>query len=151
MILPESEVILVRKVLKLHDLWRGMTRRVEERKQVIGLANIWKGSEGRENFTLWSLTHGFEFKLQLDRRDNKLGYSPENCQWLDAYENIVKDQRKIFYAGRMWCYTELARSGLCHPSVKDTNLKARIRQGWLLEEAMKEPVSYNAWSRGKRG
>lgn len=33
-------------------------------------------------FKSWAETHGYSPDLELDRKDNDLGYSPENCRWV---------------------------------------------------------------------
>ena len=39
-------------------------------------------------FVDWSLANGFSPELQIDRIDNGKGYSPDNCRWVTARENI---------------------------------------------------------------
>lgn len=35
-----------------------------------------------ETFKQWALANGYENHLTLDRRNNHLGYSPDNCRWV---------------------------------------------------------------------
>ena len=39
-------------------------------------------------FVDWALADGFSPELQIDRIDNDKGYSPDNCRWVTARENI---------------------------------------------------------------
>ena len=39
-------------------------------------------------FVDWALANGFSPELQIDRIDNDKGYSPDNCRWVTARENI---------------------------------------------------------------
>lgn len=38
-------------------------------------------------FVAWADASGFDPSLQLDRRDNDSGYSPQNCRWVTRSEN----------------------------------------------------------------
>ena len=37
-------------------------------------------------FKNWALNNGYQEGLEIDRRDNNLGYSPENCRWVTKTE-----------------------------------------------------------------
>ena len=41
-------------------------------------------------FHVWSLNNGYADDLELDRKDDAKGYSPENCQWVTHKENTLK-------------------------------------------------------------
>lgn len=49
----------------------------------IKYANDWKYFV---NFFERALVSGYADNLELDRRDCNKGYSPENCRWVDMYE-----------------------------------------------------------------
>ncbi len=52
-------------------------RRYKNRGIAVCLA--WKNFS---TFKTWALQSGFASKLFLDRRNNNLGYSPNNCRWV---------------------------------------------------------------------
>ena len=39
-------------------------------------------------FVDWAFANGFSPELQIDRIDNNKGYSPDNCRWVTARDNI---------------------------------------------------------------
>lgn len=42
-------------------------------------------------FRLWALDNGYDHGLSIDRIDNNLGYSPQNCRWVT---NLVQARNK---------------------------------------------------------
>ena len=46
----------------------------------ITVCDAWR--ESRISFFEWAMANGYKKGLQLDRRDNEKGYSPENCQFV---------------------------------------------------------------------
>src|SRR5688572_12296696 len=47
-------------------------------------------------FKQWALSHGYEKGLELDRRDNDKGYSPDNCRFVEKIVNISNRSNTIF-------------------------------------------------------
>lgn len=52
----------------------------------ISMCQEWLDSP--QAFVDWALANGFSPELQIDRIDNSKGYSPDNCRWVTARENI---------------------------------------------------------------
>ena len=49
-----------------------------------------------EPFCEWALQNGHKRGLDLDRRDNSGGYSPENCRWITRRENTNNRRKTLF-------------------------------------------------------
>jgi len=90
-------------------------------------------------FREWAETSGFSPELELDRKDNNLGYSPENCRWISHSQNNrnKRDNHLLEYNGEVktiaeWC--EIYK----HPFKR---VESRInRLGWSIHDALtKQP------------
>lgn len=82
--------------------------------------------------------------LTLDRKDGRLGYSPENCHWVSMREqNRNQSSNRLFTIdGETKCMAEWAESVGMNPQL----LGARVRRGWRIEKALSEPVKAKAGS-----
>lgn len=56
----------------------------------ISICDEWLGENGLQNFFEWSLNHGYNENLTIDRIESDKGYSPENCQWITASLNSYR-------------------------------------------------------------
>lgn len=83
----------------------------------------------------------------LERINNTLGYSPDNCKWATRVEQArnTKSNVWITVGGSTKCLTEWAkRTGL-----GVTTLKWRLEQGWTGERLINPDHSYGKHSRSK--
>lgn len=83
----------VGKWTKIYRIWRGMIQRCyvvsHTKYHYYGAKGIKVCDEWRKNylsFKKWA-EENYSDKLQIDRIDNKLGYSPKNCRWVTPRQN----------------------------------------------------------------
>ena len=89
-------------------------------------------------FREWALANGYEEGLTLERRQNDLGYSPENCVWATRSEQQrnKRDTVKVEFEGRQQALRDvLDRYGIGMETYKD-----RLRRGWNQQDALTIPV-----------
>lgn len=74
----------------------------------ITICDEWKNDFSA--FYNWSVNNGYSNGLQIDRKDNSKGYSPENCRWVSAKENSNnrRDNIKANVFGRKKTLLELS-------------------------------------------
>lgn len=99
-----------------------------------------------EPFRDWALANGYGPKLRLDRRNNDLGYSPENCRWATQMEQCHNTRRNVLLTlfGETKCITEWGRDP--RATVGMAGIRRRLAAGWLVEEAI---TGARRWSRFK--
>ncbi|MGJ5831397.1 hypothetical protein [Streptomyces ossamyceticus] len=92
---------------------------------------------GLQNFIAdMDATH--EPGMSLDRRDNALGYSPENCAWATAVE-----QNRNRRSNRLITHEGLTLSVAAwseRTGVSEDALKHRLDRGWPVQRALTQPV-----------
>jgi hypothetical protein len=96
----------------------------------------WSGNDGFFYFYKWSMENGYTNKLSIDRLDNNKGYSPDNCKWSTAKEQIENRRCSISleYNGKITPLNEIAKL----ENLKYQMLYSRIKNGITLEKALEE-------------
>jgi hypothetical protein len=84
---------------RLYNIWvqlryRGRGNKSQEsyqRRGAVGYSEKWNEYL---DFRIWALNNGYEDGLSIDRIDNSLGYSPENCKWSTRTEQQYNQHKK---------------------------------------------------------
>lgn len=102
----------------------------------IEMCSEWK--ESYEAFRDWSLANGYHEKLTLDRIDDKLDYTPENCVWVPMKHvaNNVKRDRCITFGGESHNLTEWSKI----TGIPADSIRFRLNNGWSIEASLWTPI-----------
>ena len=102
----------------LFNVWQTMKSRCEnpnrenyERYGARGIS-VCEEWQKAENFVKWALDNGYKKGLQLDRKDNSKGYSPDNCRFVSPKTNS-RNRRNTKYLtinGKTKCVAEWCES-----------------------------------------
>ena len=128
--------------------YRGMVWRCSDRATGLSRKNYflkgirvckrWLGPDGITNFRV-DMGPRPSRRHSIERRNNALGYSPENCYWaLPPAQNRNKgNNRRITFQGRTMCAKDWAREvGLSYHTLH----KRLTCYGWGVERALTEPA-----------
>jgi AP2 domain. len=81
------------KGTRLHNIWKNMLSRCGNPNNpsyfdygARGIAVCYEWRKGFVAFHDWALANGYGESLTIDRVDNDLGYSPNNCRWVTMLE-----------------------------------------------------------------
>lgn len=89
-------------------------------------------------FYEWSLSHGIELGLTIERIDNNADYSPENCVWATCKKQGNNRSTNVFveFNGERKTVQQWADSvGITHQGMTDR----LSSEHWTLEEALTTP------------
>lgn len=90
---------------RIYGIHKMMIARCEDPKQNkyylyggkgIKVCKEWKGKAGFINFFKWSITHGYDVGLSIDRRDSDGNYCSENCRWITVKEQANNTSRNNY-------------------------------------------------------
>jgi len=77
-------------------------------------------------------------KTSIERINNDLGYSPDNCKWATSYEQSNNTSRSVVmeYNGERLNRTQMAKKyGIAH-----STFRMRLSLGWSIHDALTRPV-----------
>lgn len=99
-----------------------------------------------QSFFDWSLTHGYQDALTIDRFDGDGDYCPGNCRWVDltTQANNRTNNHYITYKGETKTMMEWSKE----LNINYSTLRGRINAGWDAEKAFNRPLG--RWSNDNR-
>ena len=131
---------------RLHNVWRGMKSRCNNPNSASyknygarGIKVCEEWANDYETFKKWALDAGYDCsksrkEQSLDRIDNNMGYSPENCRWVTQSENLrnKRDNVLITKDGVTKTATEWGEELGIHPRT----IIGRFRSGYDVEDIL---------------
>ena len=132
---------------RLYGIWRHMITRCHKPDDTqfhnYGARGIAVCQEWRESFDVfkaWAEANGYADTLEIDRENNNLNYSPDNCRWVTRTVNSLNKRTTRFVTAfsetktaKAWCDDERCK-------VTYHVLHERlVRFGWDAERAISTP------------
>ena len=91
-------------------------------------------------FVEWALANGYRKGLQIDRKDNRGGYSPENCRFVDALTNV--SNRGCTCRDHEGTPLSTIYREARDPAVSYECFAYRFKAGWDVNEALTTPARH---------
>lgn len=140
---------------RLHNIWSSMKSRCADKNDRRyggrGIAVCTDWTNDYVVFAEWARANGYADHLQVDRINNDLGYSPENCRWVTPADNLRNKRNAVYVTaqGTTKRLTDWARDPAC--VVSYCTLYNRIQRGWSVERAMSVPARISVASPATQG
>lgn len=143
---------------RLYITWNNMKQRCYNAKNKeykdyggrgITVCEEWLDKEnGFISFYNWSMSHGYQDNLEIDRIDNDKGYSSNNCRWATRKEqlNNYRKNHVITYQGQQYSIKQLSEK----LNISERVLRYRIESNWNEEDLSLPPKFNNKIIRNKR-
>lgn len=129
---------------RLYNIWCGMKKRCNNSNDVsyynYGGRDILVCDEWDDfvPFMEWANANGYDDNLSIDRIDNDLGYSPDNCRWATRLEqqNNTRSNAYYEYNGEVHSLADWCRM----LNLNYNTIRSRLRYGWSFERAISTPL-----------
>jgi len=129
---------------KLYSIWHNMKDRCYREKHPMynyyggrGITVCDKWKDNYTEFHKWSFANGYVEGLSIDRINNNIGYSPDNCKWSSSIEQgrNRRNVKTITYKGET---KTLSEWGEIMPANGNT-IWQRLNYGWPIDQALTTP------------
>lgn len=139
---------------RLYRIWSGMKGRCSNPNNTAykryggrGITVCPEWADNFESFRSWSLEHGYQDDLTIDRIDGNKGYSPDNCRWATYKEQRQNEVSRYTYTDYVPYGKQYEVNGISktlkewakESGISSTGLAYRIKQGMTMEEAISTP------------
>ena len=127
------------KGTRIHTCWSNMLRRCRN------MSNKNYGGKGInvcqewlkfEEFYAWAVLSGYADNMTIERKNNALGYNPENCTWADK-KTQARNRTIVHMRDEHTSWAEIAEQHGVSTSVMHNRVLAG---GWSYEKAATTPV-----------
>ena len=132
---------------RLYKEWESMKRRCYCKSatsyEYYGAIGINVCDEWRNDFKTfydWSMSHGYDDTLTIDRIDVNGNYEPSNCRWITMKEQCrnKRNNRLLTFNGKTQCIVDWAND----LQIDRRTITKRIDVlGWTVEKALSTPVN----------
>lgn len=147
---------------RIYRIWIGMKARCYNKNSVpyphygargITVCDEWTDKEhGFMNFYNWSVNHGYEDNLSIDRINVDGNYCPDNCRWADNYIQSVNRHKKKSESGYIGiskhnnCDTyygrvKVHRKVICTGSAKTALEAAILRDQFIIDHNLENKLN----------
>lgn len=109
----------------------------------IVVCDDWLGENGAANFFRWANASGYQDNLTIERINNDLGYSPNNCRWASRKEQANNTRRNTFIT--IGNETKTMNQWADEYGIKVCTFLARMKSGMNPKDALTTPMRTNQY------
>ena len=129
----------------LYPVWNDMKCRCRNKThhayKFYGARGVTVCDEWRTSFKAfytWAMANGYKSGLEIDRRDNSLGYSPSNCRWTTRAEQARN--RNVCVLKTINGVTKTVGEWADVHGLKQSTVHGRLKRGWSIQESLNTPA-----------